>query len=150
MALNTKYYALQPLQGLFRDKDTALPMSNGKIYFYQDVVRTIPKNIFKISGTPPNYTYTVVGNSITLSSIGSYQDDDGNDFTPYLYPYDANGNIDLYYISVYNEDAVFQFSREGVPNVSGISSETTNVINYVPNGQFLAHNDLPLNGQITT
>lgn len=146
MALDTRYIPLSQLQGLFRDKDTGLPLRSGKIWFYKDQFRTQLKDIYKITGTPPNYSYVPIANPMTLTGIGTFSDGGNNDITPYLYPYSSHESdavVELYYVVVKSSGDIPQFTREGVPNVSDEAEDAQGVVNYVPNGQFLLHNDLP-------
>jgi len=64
----------------------------------------------------------------------------------YGYPLDEDGNVQLYFADFFNSDGVFQFSREGFPNFfeSGGTVTTQIDINYIPNGQFRIHNDIPI------
>lgn len=151
MALDTRYIPVIFPQGLFRDKETGLPLRNGVIYTWEDESRTTPKPLFKISGTPPNYVYTELPNPLDLNSIGSFQDPNTNeDIAPYFFPYDsedADANIQLYFYEVYSEggktSGVLQFTREGQPNLAEeVGPPEQQFENYIPNGQFLSHNDL--------
>lgn len=163
MATTDPRYMLAPsLEEYFIDKDTGLPLAGGLVTFYEDENRTIKKDIFMQSGSPPDYTYTALTNPVVLSSVGTFQDDNGNNILPYYFPYDSQGNIQLYYITVYSSvdnagivPAVLQFTRQGFPNSPSQSSGADDtLINYIPNGQFLAHNDIAATlttaaGQIT-
>jgi len=69
----------------------------------------------------------------------------------YYFPFDGSplppvtttGILDLYYIEVWSEDNVLQDTREAWPN-SFVSIEESEVKqNYVSNGQFRLHNDIP-------
>lgn len=144
MALDERYFIAPSLEMYFVNKDSGLPLSNGKVFFYKDDARSVPKPVYQISGAPPNYSYSVLPNPSILSSVGTFQDDSGNDIIPYYFPYNANGNLELYYIEVYDENDVLQFTREGWPNLT-TSQITANqdVTNFVPNGQFLLHNNVP-------
>lgn len=142
MALDTRYIPTKYFQEIFLDKDTGCPLSGGVVKFYKDNDRVTPKEVFQLTGTPPNYTYTSLGTEVTLSSSGTFQDTSGNDITVYLFPYDGNGNIELYYATVESSGAVSQFTREGFPNVSQEDIEDEELENFVPNGQFLLHNDI--------
>jgi hypothetical protein len=150
MALDSRLIIASDLQSLFRDKDTGLPLRNGVIAFYEDEARTISKPVYKLSGSPPNYSYVSLGSEITLSSIGTMQDDNtGDDIILYYFPFegtpeDSDGNVELYYVTVENESGVNQFTREAWPNFINTESSSTDFTNYVPNGQFLFHNDVPL------
>jgi hypothetical protein len=145
MPLNSSYVTAPSLEEYFVDKTTGLPLAGGKVYFYSDINRSLLKNIYTLSGNAPNYSYVELPNPSTLSGVGTFQDEGSNNVLPYYYPYDADGNIENYYIEVYNSSAVLQFSREGFPNLSGSSSDIdiANAINYIPNGQFLLHNNIP-------
>lgn len=156
MALDPRYVIAPSLEQYYVDKDTGLPLANGVVTFYKDQARTELKPIYTISGSPPNYTYVQLPNPVTLSAVGTFQDGGGNNVIPYYFPFDDSGNVELYYITVYSEGAVLQFTREGWPNFSAPSSgeSDSNLVNYVPNGQFLLHNNIPatsttLAGQVT-
>jgi hypothetical protein len=148
--LNTKYVPLSTIQEQFWDKLNDVPLANGVVSFYIDTARTIPKQIYVLSGSAPDYTYTSIGTSITLSSIGTF-DYEGNNIVPYLYPYDTSGDIELYYITVYDSSSQFQFEVSGVPNISETTAAQTNgTTNFIPNSQFVLHNDLPNSGAISS
>ncbi len=145
MALDPQFVIAPSLEQYFVDKTTGLPLAAGKVYFYSDVNRSNLKDVFKLSGSPPNYSYVALPNPSTLSAVGTFQDAGGNNILPYYYPYNQEGEIENYYIEVYSEDDVLQFTREAFPNAGGDDSDITlaNAINYIPNGQFLLHNDIP-------
>ena len=143
--LDVRYIPLSTIQEQFWDKNTDAPMAAGIITFWADEAHSVPKDIYEISGTFPNYSYTNIGSSITLSAIGTFNDSNGNNFIPYLFPYDGDasnttGTVELYYILVTSADSMFQFSISGIPNISQESSSSIQVANFVPNGQFLLHN----------
>jgi hypothetical protein len=141
MALDTRYIPSKYFQEGILDKDTGCLLAAGVVKFYADNARTTPKEVFRISGSPPNYTYTSIGTEVTLSAIGTFQDGSGNDIVPYFFPYDSNGNLELYYITVESAGGVPQFTQEGVPNLADRDVEGTDVNNYISNGQFLLHAD---------
>lgn len=143
MSLNPKYIPLGYLQDYFVDKQTGFPLAAGIVTFYSDISRITLKPVFELTGSPPDYTYTELPNPLILSNVGTFVDEDGNDIIPYAYPYDEDGNILNYYITVKNSGSTLQFTREGVPNVSATAIEMQGVTNYVPNGQFIAHQDIP-------
>jgi len=149
--LDTKYIPLSSIQEQFWDKLYDAPLAGGTIYFFKDNQRTISKDVYTLSGNPPDYSYVSLGSSITLSSIGTLDDGLGNNLVPYLYPYDSNGNIELYYITVYNSGNQFQFAVGGFPNIP-TTSEPANIAgqdNFIPNGQFLT-GQLAAPGTIST
>lgn len=132
------------LEMLFRDKTTGLPLRSGTVEFFKDNERNEHKTVYKLSGSPPDYGYTpLVNNPIELTGIGTFADDTGNDIIPYFYPYDDEGNVQLYYVKVFDKDGVFQWDRQGWPNFASSGQDAADFVNYIPNGQFLAHNDIP-------
>lgn len=147
MSLDPRYIPLTTIWQLFTDKDTGEFLRNGYVKFWIDTNRTIGKPVYELTGSPPNYTYIEYG---SLDVDGSWRvpvnTQGALDSIPYAYPYDADGNVELYFIKVYSADDVEQFSREGLPNVaSNGPDDTTEVpVNYVPNPQFLLHLDLPV------
>src|SRR5580693_7123038 len=100
MSLNRQYVTAPSLQEYFVDKDSGLPLSGGFVYFYVDTARSVLKPVFEQTGSPPNYTYSVLPNPVTLSAVGTFQDASGNDIIPYYYPYDSFGDVQLYFIEV--------------------------------------------------
>jgi hypothetical protein len=149
MTLDSKYFAAFSFEEIILDKDSAFPLANGLVYFYKDKARTELKDIFQLVGAP-TYSYVSLPNPIKLSSIGSFQDASGNDIVPYFYPYDAAGKVELYYVTFYSSadgitPDVFQFDREAVPSaaVAAGGEEVSEAKNYIPDGQFLLHTDIP-------
>jgi hypothetical protein len=149
------------LEEYFVDKDTGLPLSAGIVTYFEDNSRTVLKPIYTISGSPPNYSYVPLPNPNTLSASGYPTDASGNNVRVYYFPFDGTpttttNTIDLYYITVQSSGGVPQFTREGWPDVTATSTSTTGTsFNFIPNGQFLAHNNIydsnGLNpGKITT
>lgn len=126
------------------DKDTGLPLSGGIVKFFRDAQRITPKDIFEISGASPNYTFTNVGHEFTLGINGTFVDISGNNFVPYAFPFDIDGNLDLYYITVESSGHVAQFTREAVPYIgNGLtpSTSTQNTSeNIISNPQFVEVN----------
>ncbi len=143
MALDPQYVLASGLQEGFIDKDSGELLSAGVVTFYSDLNRTDLKPVYEITGTPPNYSYIELPNPLTLSSIGTIQDGSGNDVVPYYKPYDDDGNVELYYITVESEGSVLQFTRMGWPNTIASGDDgITESLNLVPNGQFLIHSDI--------
>lgn len=146
MAINPQYVISPTLQDFFIDKTTGLPMSAGIVTFYSDIDRSFKKPIYEITGNPPDYTFSELTNPLILSGVGTYVDESGNDINVYLYPYDAEGNLELYYIVVTNSADAPQFTREAWPPFSleqNISPPATQLTNYIPNGQFWTHFNIP-------
>lgn len=159
MALDSRFVVASDLQSLFRDKDTGLPLRNGVIYFFEDEARSIPKDVYKITGTPPNYSYVSIGSVVTLTASGTFSDNENpaNDIVPYYFPYvgtpdDDSTVVQLYFVQVYSEGGtatgVLQFTREGWPNVANAESTSQNLTNYIPNGQFKIHIDIPADNSV--
>lgn len=146
MNLDPRYILAPALEQFYINKKTGLPLVKGKITFYKDDQRTLAglKPIYTLSGSPPNYSYVELPNPLTLSAVGTIQDDNGNNVLPFYFPYDEQGNLELYYVTVYSSDAVLQFTREGWPNINLDNSKNEgNIVNFIPNGQFLIHNNIP-------
>lgn len=152
MAQNVFQFFIEPgLQEIYRDKATALPLSNGYIKYFKNEARTEPKPVYKLSGTPEDPVYVPLPNPLPLTGIGSVSDGFGEDIKPYYNPYDEDGNEELYYIEVWSETNVLQFTREGWPEQIDTSEETQLLFidNYFQDGQFLNHIDVPSPGTLT-
>jgi hypothetical protein len=152
MAQNVFQFFVEPsLQELFRDKDTGLPLSNGEIYFWKDKARTEPKPVYEITGAPDDPVYVPLPNPLPLTGIGSTSDGFGNDIKVYYNPFDEAGDEELYFIEVFNESGVLQFTRESWPEQINTESDSTLtfVQNFYQNSQFLNHLDVPDNGLIS-
>lgn len=141
MALDTNFVVGINLNDYFVDKDTGLPLAGGKIYFKKDNNRSVGKYAYMLTGSPPNYTYTPLPNPVTLSSVGTVavSPTDDTNVAVYFYPYDEEGNLDLYFIQVTDSEGIsggnIQLERQAWPNVSAntnplgsVSGETDNQI----------------------
>lgn len=117
MATNELYIPFYNLNNVFLDKDTGLPLSGGKVYFFQDSQRLNPKPVYQITGTSPNYMYTALDNPLILSISGTFVDTNGNPIVVYGYPFDASGNVDYYYIAIYSAGDVLQEEIELCPYI---------------------------------
>lgn len=156
MPINPQYLvAAIDLSEVFLDKDTGQPLSGGIVSFFQDSDHITPKLVYTIQNNnpalPPVYTYIPLPNPITLSATGQFQDNAGNNIPVYYYPVDANGNEQLYYITVTNSAGVQQFIRQGwPPNESQIlpppAQQINSISNQITNSQFLDVNFVPANG----
>lgn len=144
MALDERYIVDFTLSEVFVNKDTGEPLAGGKIYFYEDEDRNTLKPVYELTGSPPNYTYSILPNYLTLSAAGKIQDGSNNDVAVYFYPYDQFGNVQNYYIAVYDSDSspgngTPQFTREAWPNVVGSQNPTAEnaaYVNMLTNPQF--------------
>lgn len=145
-SLNPNYMLAPSLQQLFRDKDTGLPLSNGKVFFYRDISRAELKPVYQLSGVPGNYTYTALPNPVILDAVGAFPS------AIYYFPFDESEQppttVDLYYIEVYDENDVLQFTREGYPDFAEDDTSGDVDVNFIPNGQFTLHTDLQNDGEI--
>lgn len=140
MAISPLYIPLFNIEEVILDKDTGLPLSGGIVRFYRDSQRVTPKPVYTITGTSPNYTFTSVGTQLTLGIAGDFVDGNGNPFVPYAYPYDENGDIDLYYVTVVNSGNVAQFVRQAVPYVVTSEINPGDIVNdgnQISNPQFV-------------
>ena len=144
MALSDLYITAIDLEEYFVDKDSGLPLAGGQIQFWVDGARTTPKLVYELTGDPTNsqgggYDYAALPNPIILSDVGTIQDNNGNNVPVYYYPYDEDGNLQLYYVVVLNSAGVVQFTRQAWPNltlsqVAGASETISD--NQIMNPQF--------------
>lgn len=148
MALDTRFIPTKYFQEIFLDKDTACPLSGGIVKFFKDNDRVTGKSVFILSGSPPNYSYVDIGDEVTLTSSGTFEYDN-NDVTVYLFPYDTNGNIELYYAEVESAGSIPQITREGFPNIEAGEDGEEDEINFVANGQFLLHHNIVADADAT-
>ncbi|HEY2567197.1 MAG TPA: hypothetical protein VGH95_05800 [Candidatus Aquirickettsiella sp.] len=143
MNLDPRYVIAPTLEQAFIDKKSGLPLANGIITFYQDKQRTVLKPTYTLSGDP-SHTYVALPNPLRLSAVGTVQDANGNNVLPFYFPYDEQGNVELYYVTVESMDGQLQFTREAWPNTTiAQNNNEKNLINLIPNGQFLLHNNIP-------
>lgn len=136
--LDPKYIPAFSIEDVILDKDTGVPLSGGLVYFEYDNQRGLLKPVYQITGTSPDYTFIQLPNPVTLSSIGTFADAMDNPEIPYFYPYDAEGNVDLYYVRVTSSEDVPQFTREAQPYIatSGDSDFLSVITNEIANPQF--------------
>lgn len=145
--------ASPPLMYTFFDKTLGEFLSGGSVQFWKDPAWTIPKNVYQETRSPDGtITYSNLGNILTLSSIGTFVDDTGNNLVPFYWPYssipDASGqptggdlgDEELYFVAVYDSSDALQFSLDNWPPnaLSGgnPSTESGSVNNVITNGQF--------------
>lgn len=139
------FYAMFPLQEVIFDKDDGTLLAAGRVEFYSDPAFTVPKDVYFQSNSPSGtYVYVNAGSILTLSSIGSFVDSDGNNAVPFLFPYtgtvDNPQDFEPYYIRVYSSGGVLQFTATGWPPVqlggSSTSGDVGPALNNVLNPQF--------------
>lgn len=147
MTINTDLLVAAPmLQDYFVDKDTGKPLAGGIVSLYRDTARSFYKNWYYQTGTPGAYTWVALDNPMSLSSVGTIQDPNGNDVIPFFYPYseDNEQQKDAYYITVYSVDengqeAHLQFTRENFPFLpSNLNPTASNPVwrNYILNNVY--------------
>lgn len=143
MSIPAGYFAAADLMEVLLDSTTGLPMAGGYILAYADNSRSTPKLLYQITGSPPNYSFDPLSSPLMLGAAGQPVNESGGYVTPYYYPYDADGNTQLYYLQVYNSGGVFQFALEawppGIPDVTPAPTQY-NANNFVTNGTFLFNN----------
>lgn len=143
--LDERYIAGTDLSPYFVDKDTGAPLAGGTVEFWRDVQRATPKLVYTLQG-PNNlgaYEYVPLDNPITLSGVGTIEDAIGNNVPLYYFPYDVDGNLDLYYIVVKSALGVPQFTRQAWPTLAGSEDPTTDngiQTNQISNPQFAQFN----------
>lgn len=130
---NAFYIYTPSFQQVFIDKDTQAPMSGGFVYFYEDNNRSALKTIYQLSGAPGSYQYVPAANPQTLNMAGAF------DQAIYLFPFDADENVDLYYVSVFNANMVPQFQRQAQPTLEPSAVLDSPLKTYAINGQFTSN-----------
>lgn len=147
--LTDKFVASIELESYFVDKDSGFPLTGGKVTFYIDTNRTVKKAVYQLTGAPGSYALEPLENPLTLSSVGTFQDELGNNIQIYYYPFegdpsDESSVSEKYYITVESSEGVPQFTRENWPPIEsgGNNNGDADIKNYIPNGQFLIYNDI--------
>jgi hypothetical protein len=140
--LDPNYIVAINLGEVFVDMETGLALAGGKIYFYKDEARSVPKTVYELTGSPPNYLYEALPNPIILSAVGTIVNANGENVAIYYYPYNSQGVIENYYIRVFSEDDVEQFDRQAWPNLTPTSTpggdgNSATVQNQLSNSQFV-------------
>ncbi len=147
--LDSRYITGIELEDYFVDKTTGEALAGGKVYFYSDFNRTQGKLVYELTydaGTG-QYSYAALPNPMTLSGVGTFQDAGGNNVAVYYFPFDEFGNEELYYISVYDSNALLQFTRDAWPfpwDFAGGGGTTSagSITNMLTNPQFTKVNFL--------
>src|SRR3954468_8392935 len=131
MASTIQKFYTPSFQQVFIDQETQRVMSGGKVHFLKDSNREEYETIYQLESPNPPYSFVPATNPQTLNMAGAF------DQALYLSPFDDAGNIDLYYVDVYNIDGVPQLNRPKMPEFSqGSTGENQGLKNYVINPQF--------------
>jgi len=104
-----------------------IPLDYGKIYFYADEDHSVQLNSYSDVSDPNN----PVVNPWPLRLGG--QGDVG-----VIYLEDR-----LYFIQIFSKDDILQWTINHFNPGGGTGASANDALNYIPNGQFLLHNDLP-------
>lgn len=114
---SSSYVAWQGVQTYFVDKDTGYPLSAGYVEFYSDVDRSTLKDVFQQVRNPDNtYTFVNIGSTVTLTSVGTFgSPSDGSDIQVYAYPFNDQGEIELYHMKIYSSGSILQETRDAQP-----------------------------------
>lgn len=140
------YFIQQPLQQVIHDKDDGSLLAGGRVEYYSDPQFNEPKDVYEVSNAPDGtYYFSNIGSVLTLSSIGSFVDIDGNNFTPMLFPWTGTvlspGQFEPYYIRVYSATNILQFTVTGYPynnfSIAGLTEEGGDTVNQITNPQFV-------------
>src|SRR5574337_1010397 len=97
----SNFIASTSLEEYFVDENTGLPLAGGSVYFYKDTARTVPKLVYELTGDPNTvggYSFAPLPNPVQLSATGTFMDNNGNNIAVYYNPFDAEGNLELYYV----------------------------------------------------
>lgn len=147
MTSDPRYITSVDLNPYLVDKTTGLPLSGGTIEFWKDDDRNTPKAVYRLTGAPPNYTYTELPNPVPISSVGTVVDDDGANVALYYFPYSdtsPDADVEPYYVIAKNAGGVIQFTREGWPNTTATSGanagQASAIVNQLSNPQFVQVN----------
>lgn len=132
----TSYIAAGPLVNYFFYKALGvsdpvgpnIPLDSGKIYFYADEDHSLPLNSWSAVIDPDN----PVVNPWPLVLGG--QGDCG-----VIYLEDR-----LYFIQIFSKDDILQWTINHFNPGGSTGGSENDALNYIPNGQFLLHNDLPV------
>lgn len=138
MALDPKYMFSPNLQEFFIDPNTNLPLTAGFVNYFKDKDRATRKTVYELSGSyNAGYNFTPLPNPLELGGAGTTVNESGADIRVYYYPYDENGVIENYYITVTDDAGNEILSRQAWPNLSSTSSAATSYnYNFVRNNTF--------------
>lgn len=147
--LDERFIPLNLPNPYFVDKNTGEALANGKMVFTRDTARTTPKPVYQLVNSGGTYTYVPLPNPVTLSGVGTIQDDAENNVALYLFPYITDPatkrlTLDLYYLEVFDSASYplgpSQFTREAIPNLNDVNDPidepSNDVSNQLANPQF--------------
>lgn len=153
MALDSRYITSIAFQQFLVDQITGLPLAGGRIEFYEDNNRLQFKNVYQLSGSPPNYTYTALPNPLYLSDVGTTINNSGDYVPVYFLPYDELGNVQNYYIRIFNSAGVAQYNLQAWPGLTekeSVNNLNNSLENQLSNSQFSQVNFVPSEGMTIT
>lgn len=144
MAIDNRLIALTSLNQFFVDKDTGAPLSGGTLEFYKDANHNASKNVYKLDGTQPDYSYTNIGAVVTLGADGTAQDSSGNNIIIYGFPYEETPSqtdtpLELYHIKCKDSGGAVQWTRDAIPTITSegdLLDEDLPSSNQISNPQF--------------
>lgn len=109
-----------------------IPLAGGKVFFFEDEDHTVQAPTYSDVTDPANPV--VNENPLVLNDAGAW---------PLFYTDDR-----LYYIVITGPDGDLDnpiWTLEHVSFAGAAGQSGANITNYIPNGQFLVHNDIPAN-----
>jgi len=128
------------LQDYFVDKDTSEALTAGIVTLYKDNDRQVLKNWYYLDGTYGDYKFKALPNPLTLSSIGTIVDDNGNNVIPFYYPFaeDSPSTPEAYYITIDSSSGQRQFTVQNFPAVPDERQDSVvaNYQNLIINNRF--------------
>ena len=139
------------LQEALLDKETGLAMASGIVTFYQDSQRQTLKNVYYQTNAAGSYQYIPIPNPNTLTANGCLAESRRQCHTAFFLPLDESDDTvaQPYYVTVVNEELIPQFTLQNFPfnGTGNISPDNVqqNLLNFMPNPQFAAHNNAPNN-----
>ncbi len=142
--LDDRYITSSDLQQYFVNKSKGEANAYGSVRFWKDSDRDDPKLVYQLvqDSNTFEYSYVALSDPLYLSGVGTFIDGSGNDIAVYYYPYDEFGNLELYYVEVFDSNLLLQFTREAWPyplieggGESPVQS-SLGVVNQLSNPQF--------------
>lgn len=141
--LSNLYYVSLNLENYLNDPRTGLPLAGGYMNCYADNQRGTPKAVYQLAGDPPNYTYEVLPNPVPFSDNGMPMNEQNEIVRIYFYPWDLNGDLELYYLKIYASDGYLCYTIPAIPNLvedSVVVAPNDTYENQLSNPQFFEVN----------